>query len=94
MGTYHTHAGRTAVKRIERVQTGMRLEKRLVKVLKGLAEYLDLSLGDLVEGMLLHGLEGKVALGEETLRQVERLREIYGLDLTAEDSHRLTEEEA
>lgn len=82
------------VKKVERVQTGMRLEKRLVKVLKGLAEYLDMSLGDLVEGMLLHGLEGKSALGPETLAQVEKLREIYALDLTAEDSHRLSEEGA
>lgn len=81
------------MKKVERVQTGMRLEKRLVKVLKGLAEYLDLSLGDLVEGLLLHALEGKAALGGDILRQVEKLRDIYGLDLTAEDSHHLTEED-
>lgn len=81
-------------RKIERVQTGMRLEKRLVKVLKGVAEYHDLTLGDLVEGILLHALEGKQALGSDTLAQVERLRAVYGLDLTAEDSHRLTEEEA
>ncbi|GMV05016.1 MAG: hypothetical protein AMXMBFR53_12960 [Gemmatimonadota bacterium] len=82
------------MKTVERVQTGMRLEKRLVKVLKGLAEVHDLSLGDLVEGILLHALEGKSAVGPESLEQVARLREIYGLDLTAEDSHRLSEEGA
>ena len=38
---------------------GVRLEKRLLKVLKGLAEYLDLSLGDLLEGIALHALENK-----------------------------------
>ena len=36
---------------VERIQTGVRLEKRLLKVLKGLAEYLDLSLGDLLDGI-------------------------------------------
>jgi len=82
------------MKTVERVQTGMRLEKRLVKVLKGLAEYHDLSLGDLVEGVLLHALEGKSALGPESLAQVVKLRDVYGLDLTAEDSHRLSEEGA
>ena len=44
---------------IERVQTGIRIEKRLLKVLKGLAEVLDISLGDLLEGIVLHAFEGK-----------------------------------
>ena len=76
---------------IERVQTGVRIEKRLLKVLKGLAEYCDLTLGDLLEGIVLHALEGKCALGPETLIQVAALKKIYGLDLTAEASHRLKE---
>ena len=76
---------------IERVQTGVRLEKRTLKVLKGLAEYLDLSLGDLLEGVVLHAFEGKAPFGGETLAQVERLRAVYGLTLTAADSHLLTE---
>jgi hypothetical protein len=76
---------------IERVQTGVRIEKRLLKVLKGLAEYCDMTLGDLLEGIVLHALEGKSALGPETLGQVAALRKIYGLDLTAEASHRLKE---
>ena len=79
-------------RRIERVQTGVRLEKRLVKVLKGTAEYLDLSLGDLLEGIVLHALEGKTPFGRATLEKVEQLREVYGLDLTAADSHGLVEE--
>lgn len=78
-------------KRVERVQTGLRIEKRLLKTLKALAEVLDLSLGDLVEGIVLHALEGKSALGVETLAKVEKLREIYGLTLTASDSHKLKE---
>ncbi len=78
-------------KRVERVQVGARMEKTIVKVLKGLAEYLDLSLGDLLEGVTLHALEGKAPFSKETLAQVERLKTIYGLDLTAADSHQLVE---
>lgn len=76
---------------VERVQTGVRLEKRLVKVLKGLAEHLDLSLGDLLEGIVLHAFEGKLPFEPATLRQVELLKQVYGLDLAARDSHRLVE---
>lgn len=78
--------------RIERVQTGVRIEKKLLKVLKALAEYLDLSLGDLLEGITLHALEGKSPFGAETRRRIDDLKRAYGLDLTAEDSHRLIED--
>ena len=80
-----------ALHTIERVQTGVRLEKRLLKVLKGLAEYLDLSLGDLLEGIALHALENKTPFKAATLEKIEDLRRVYGLDLRAEDSHRLRE---
>ena len=76
---------------IERVQTGVRLEKRTLKVLKGLAEYLDLSLGDLLEGIVLHAFEGKAPFAPATLEQIERLKAVYGLTLTAADSHQLRE---
>ena len=76
---------------VERVQTGVRLEKRLLKVLKGLAEYLDLSLGDLLEGIALHALENKPPFKAATLEKIADLRRIYELDLKAEDSHRLRE---
>jgi len=33
---------------VERIQTGVRMEKRILKVLKSLAEYHDLTLGDLL----------------------------------------------
>jgi hypothetical protein len=74
---------------VERVQTGIRLEKRLLKVLKALAEYKDMSLGDLIEGIALHALEGKSPFSDSTLAQVRDLRRIYGLTLRAGDSHRL-----
>ncbi len=76
---------------IERVQTGVRLEKRLLKVLKGLAEYHDLSLGDLLEGIVLHAFEGQCAFGDESLQKIAQLKAIYGLDLTAQSAHRLRE---
>ena len=78
-------------KPITRVQVGARMEKTIVKVLKGLAEYLDISLGDLMEGITLHVLEGKAPFSKETLGQIERLKAVYRLDLTAEDSHQLVE---
>lgn len=77
--------------KVERVQTGVRLERRILKVSKALAEALDLSLGDLLEGVLLHSFEGQAPFGPETLRTIARLRQAYGLELTASDAHRLTE---
>jgi hypothetical protein len=76
---------------IERVQTGIRLEKRLLKVLKALAEYRDLTLGDLVEGIVLHSFEGKAPFETATLKRIEDLKRIYGLTLRTGDSHRLKE---
>jgi hypothetical protein len=76
---------------VERVQTGVRMEKRLLKVLKGLAELKDLSLGDLLEGIVLHAFEGKAPFSPATLRDIEKLKEIYGFCLKASDSHKLTE---
>lgn len=75
----------------ERVQTGLRLEKRTLKVLKALAEYLDLSLGDLLEGIVLHTFEGQSPFGTESLAQIARLKDVYGLTLTAADSRVLIE---
>ncbi|SRR5581483_5744730 len=76
---------------VERIQTGARMEKRMVKVLKALAEYLDISLGDLLEGIVLHAFEGKAPFSEQTLENIARLKEIYGMDYGIEASHRLQE---
>jgi len=76
---------------VERVQTGVRLEKRLLKVLKALAEYYDLSLGDLLEGIVLHAFDGKVPFSPESLARIADLKKVYGLDLDASASHRLQE---
>lgn len=76
---------------VERIQTGVRIEKRLLKVLKGLAELKDLSLGDLLEGIVLHAFDGKTPFSKETLSQIDDLRKVYGLTLRSTDSHNLKE---
>ncbi len=77
---------------VERTQTGIRMEKRMLKVLKGLAEYLDMSLGDLLEGIVLHAFENKPPFNPEILRRIEQLKDIYDMDYGSEMSHRLTEQ--
>ena len=76
---------------VKRVQTGVRMEAALLKVLKGLAAYRNLGLGDLLEGICLHALEGKNPFARDTLEQIARLKQVYGLTLTAADSHQLIE---
>jgi hypothetical protein len=76
---------------VERVQTGVRMEKRLLKVLKALAEYHDLTLGDLLEGIVLHAFDGKRPFGKPSLQRIKDLKKFYGLNLDSRASHRLTE---
>ncbi|MGA9720542.1 MAG: ribbon-helix-helix domain-containing protein [Acidobacteriaceae bacterium] len=76
---------------IERIQTGVRLEKRMLKVLKAIAEQKDMSLGDLLEGIVLHAFEGKAPFSPQTLKDIEQFRALYGLTLRAQDSHQLRE---
>jgi hypothetical protein len=77
--------------KVERVQTGVRLEKRMLKVLKALAEYFDMSLGDLLEGIVLHAFEGKCAFGDDVLKRIEALKQIYEMDYDATASHKMIE---
>jgi hypothetical protein len=76
---------------IERVQTGVRMEKRMLNLLKALAGALDMTFGDLIEGIVLHVLEGKTPFTGETLAKIDALRAVYNFDLTAADSHLLVE---
>jgi hypothetical protein len=78
--------------RIERVQTGVRMEKRLLKVLKAVAELKDMTLGDLLEGIVLHAFENKTPFTPETLKSIEQFKKLYGLTLTAAQSHTFTED--
>lgn len=79
---------------VERVQTGVRMEKRILKVLKAFAEYHDMTLGDLLEGIVLHAFDGKCPFGAESLRRIKDLKKFYGLDLDSRASHGLTESRA
>ena len=76
---------------VQRVQTGVRLEKSMLKVLKGTAEYCEITLGDLLEGIVLHVFEGKTPFSDETLKVIAELKKVYGCDLNAKDSHTLKE---
>jgi|ERR1039457_1624994 hypothetical protein len=76
---------------VERVQTGVRLEKRLLKVLRAFADYHDLTLGDLLEGIVLHAFDGKCPFNQTSLERILELKKFYGLDLDSSASHRLTE---
>jgi hypothetical protein len=76
---------------IKRTQTGVRIESSLLKVLKGVAEYTDLTLGDLLEGIVLHAFEGKAPFSQDTLKVIEQLKTVYGCKLIASDSHQLVE---
>ena len=77
---------------VKRVQTGVRIEKRMLKVLKAIAEYFDISLGNLLEGIVLHAFEGKCAFNADTLQRIETLKEIYNMDYDARASHQLVEQ--
>ncbi|WP_108816015.1 hypothetical protein [Loktanella sp. Alg231-35] len=82
-----------STKKVERVQTGVRIEKRVLKVLKSIAARNEMGLGDLIEGVVLHSFEGKPPFDAETMDFISQMRTAYNLELTAEDSHLLSEEE-
>jgi hypothetical protein len=88
----HTE-GQARIK-VRRVQTGVRIEQRMLKVLKGLAELYDLTLGDLLEGIVLHAFEGKSPFDERAQEQIRALKQVYGMDYDASASHRFVEDES
>jgi hypothetical protein len=90
-GTLVHMSDRERTVEVERIQTGVRMEKRLLKVLKAVAELKDMSLGDLLEGIVLHAFEGKCAFSGQTLKDIEQFRKLYGMTLRASDSHHLKE---
>ncbi|HLZ68373.1 MAG TPA: hypothetical protein VKV26_00545 [Dehalococcoidia bacterium] len=84
----------------ERVQLGVRMEKRLVKVLKGLAEFDGITLGQLLEKIVLHsfepvpGQEGEMAAsphGKRSLAAIADLKRIYGLEYDTHAARRFRE---
>ena len=86
--------------RVERVQLGVRMEKRLVKVLKGLAEFNGVTLGQLLENIVLHsfsavpGQEGEMSAsphGKRALAAIADLKRVYGMDYDSHAAHRFSE---
>ncbi|MBN2003968.1 MAG: hypothetical protein JXA21_11490 [Anaerolineae bacterium] len=80
----------TTVK-VKRVQTGLRIEQKMLKVLKALAEYYGISLGDLLEGIVLHAFEGKSPFGQEDIGRIETLKQVYDMTYDASNSHHFVE---
>jgi len=85
---------------VERVQLGVRMEKQMVKVLKGLAEFNGVTLGQLLEKIVLHsfepveGQEGEMAAsphGKRALEAIADLKRIFGMDY---EMHALRQESA
>ena len=76
---------------VERVQTGVRMEKRLLKILKAFAEYHDMTLGDLLGGIVLHAFDGKTPFSPASLERIHELKRFYDFDLDSSASHRLRE---
>lgn len=72
--------------RLERKLVGVRIEPRLVKVMKAIAELHDCALGELLERMFWYNMEGKSiftdegAMSEDDFKKVQNLKEVYGVD--------------
>jgi hypothetical protein len=88
-----SHHDRISPIKVTRVQTGVRIEKRMLKVLKALAEYFDLTLGDLLEGIILHAFEGSSPFNDETIKMIATLKDVYQMDYGASASHQFVEED-
>jgi hypothetical protein len=65
------------------------MEKRLVQVLKGLAEFQGVTLGQLLENIVVHsfvpveGQEGEASAsphGKRALAAIDGLKKVYGMD--------------
>ncbi len=82
-----------ATVKVKRVQTGIRLEQKMLKVLKALAEYYGITLGDLLEGIVLHAFEGKSPFNQEDIRRIETLKQVYDMTYDAGNSHHFVEVE-
>ena len=76
--------------KVQRVQTGVRIERRLHQVLKALAQYFGISLGDLIEGIALHAFENKSAFSKSQREKIAQLKAVYGMDYGVEAAHKIT----
>lgn len=79
--------------KVQRVQTGVRIEKRMLKVLRATAQYFDMSLGDLIEGIALHAFEDKSAFSDSAREKISQIKDVYGMDYGVEAAHKMVEED-
>jgi predicted DNA-binding ribbon-helix-helix protein len=79
---------------INRVQTGVRLEAKLLKVLKGVAEYQNRTLGELLELVILHSFENRNAFSKEGLEAIKALKKVYSMDYDVHDYKKFVENES
>lgn len=77
---------------VDRILVGVRMEPKLVKVMKGLAELQDCALGELVERVFWHALEGNSVfadrggkLASEMRHRIQSLKSVYGVNYSLED---------
>ncbi len=73
----------------ERIQIGVKMEKRMVKVLKAVAEYHDITLGELLEGLVLHAFDHSLPFDQETIQRITQLKKVYEMDYDVEVAPRM-----
>jgi len=88
---YHDNIMESSNIKIERVQTGLRIEKKILKVLKGMAEFRDMGTNQLLELILLHAFEGRPCFSKEGFKAIKDLKGVYGLDYDAHDYEKFIE---
>ena len=76
---------------IERVDVRVRLEKRLAALLGDLAVHKRMSVGEVLEEMILHTNEGAGPHTKTTLRHIQELKARHGIDYDSHGSYRFVE---
>lgn len=91
-----TQAGRgkartAGKKKVQRKLVGVRIEPRLVKVMKAVAELNDCALGELIEQVFWSAMENESffaskggRMSPEMRRRLASLKEVYGVDYDAD----------
>jgi len=64
----------------DRVQVNVRMNRRLVKVLRGAAEYFDMPFSALLENIAVTALDGQCPFDPDSLKRIEQLKKVYGFD--------------
>jgi hypothetical protein len=77
---------------VERIQFNVRVEKRMLKVLKALAEAEDMTLSEMFEDIVLHAFDGHSTFSEDgSQAKIEALKSVYGMDYDAHAAYRFSD---